>query len=659
MKSVGTKQTKLQQGSALLMALIFSFVIMVMLSGLLYSFKMGLLTTKSIIRNSNEKVLGETYIANLKDDIDFTKSNEFKIGDSKFEIIVDEEQKSSFFSKGSNAELFQAQQYNSYNDIFKAYNRGGDKVDLVKNIIYNSVNINFYQNFNTDYVPINVPMINVSAITDYQAKNYRLNADGAISEPYKGFIGFIKKSDQQIKKIDIFTNKAKIGVPIPEGMGTDSKVKVGWNLESGEWTMYLILHDSDKLFTTSVALKNLLDDDVEGLEVDNEQLGNEIGDWKPVSSGDSSGGTLGGPFVKDNIFDVAWYFEEKDSPPQIVLLRKADQKKGSQETLETYYSQYSPTDKQYKMKLGGKLNLKRELKADNIKLLIPDFANNLDANMALILHPNNNSKTLMNVSDFNYNGDHRVGKSLDTYIDGESFGEPVIVSKNDDTLYIITFEPDKLHRYEYKKGVGSFETLEYGSNGLENEFKFETNEDTTIAPPKPKPKPKTMGSNKFAGDSSSSNDDEEDQSDEEGIQIVIPKFGYLFVFTKSQVMQLNYDFDILQTMDLSVENPQILVDNEAVHSTINKVYILADALDIKAQEMRDELGDDEDVEDKNEVDDKSKNSSKSSQTTAERRMAEAKKNKGGDDEEEEDLPEPIYLDSKYLYPLGIVKQSIL
>ncbi len=62
MKSLSNKQARLQRGSALLMALIFSFVIMVMLSGLLYSFKMGLLATKSIVRNSNEKVLGETYI---------------------------------------------------------------------------------------------------------------------------------------------------------------------------------------------------------------------------------------------------------------------------------------------------------------------------------------------------------------------------------------------------------------------------------------------------------------------------------------------------------------------------------------------------------------------------------------------------------------------
>ena len=657
MKAVSTKQSKLQKGSALLIALIFSFVVMAMLSGLLYSFKMSLLTTKSIIRNSNEKVLGETYISSLKDDIDFTHTNEFKIGDSKFEIIVDEDSVSSFFPKNNNAELFQAQQYNSYNDIYKAYNRGGDKVNIMQNIIYNAVDTNFYQNFNTDYIPINVPMINVSAITDYQAKNYRLNGDEQIVESYKGFIGFIQMQNRQI---NIFTDKAKIGVPIPESMGTDAKIKVGWNLEGGEWTMYLILHDSEKLFTTSIELKDLLADDVEGLEADNELLGNEIGQWKPVSSGDSSGGTLGSPFVTKNIFAVAWYFEEKDKPPQIVLLRKADQKRGSQETLETYYSEYSATDKQYKMKLGGKLNLKRELKADNIKLLVPDFANNLDANMALILHPNNNSKTLMNISDFNYNGDHRVGKSLDTYIDGESFGEPVIVSKNDDTLYIITYEPDKLHRYEYKKGEGSFETLDYGANGLEKEFEFESDDD--IATVAPKPKPKTMGSNNFANESSSnstSDDDEETESDEEGIQMVISKFGYLFVFTKSQVMQLNYDFDILQTMDLSIKNPQILVDNEAVKNTINKVYILADGLDTKAQEMRDELGDDEDVEDKNEVDDESKNSSEPRQTTAERRMAEAKKNKDGDEEEEEALPEPIYLDSKYLYPLGIVKQSIL
>lgn len=49
---------------------------------------MRLLTTKSIIKNNNEKVLGGTYISKVKDDINFTKSSEFEIGDSKFQIIV-------------------------------------------------------------------------------------------------------------------------------------------------------------------------------------------------------------------------------------------------------------------------------------------------------------------------------------------------------------------------------------------------------------------------------------------------------------------------------------------------------------------------------------------------------------------------------------------
>lgn len=70
---------------------------MVMLTSLLYTFKMGLLTTKSIIKNNNEKVLGETYISKVRDDMNFTKSSEFEIGDSKFQIIVNKDNISPFF----------------------------------------------------------------------------------------------------------------------------------------------------------------------------------------------------------------------------------------------------------------------------------------------------------------------------------------------------------------------------------------------------------------------------------------------------------------------------------------------------------------------------------------------------------------------------------
>lgn len=630
-------------GSALLMSLIFAFVIMAMLTGLLYSFRMGLLTTKSIVKNSNEKVLGETYISNVKDDIDFTKSSEYLIGKSKFEIVVDEDDITNFFPKNGNAELYQAQQYTSFNDIYRVYNRGGDNVDLTKNIIYNATTENVYKNYDGDYIPINVPMINIHKMTEYQAKGYRLS-DGKILEDYKGFIGFIQIENQQI---NIFTENAKIGVPIPQGMDSGFKIKVGWNLKKGKWILYLIIYDTNKLFTTNINLEDLLDKEVQGLEEDNQQLGNEIGDWKAVSNGDSTSGSVGGPFIKENIFDVAWYYEDKDSAPQIMLLRKANQKKGSLETLEAYYSTYSTSDMQHKMKLGGKLNIKRELTEDNIKLLVPDFTNNLDANMALIIHPDNNSETLMHISDFNYNEDHRVGKSLDTFMDQESIGKPVIVSKNDETIYIITYEPNKLYRYEYKKGYGSFESLKFGENSLSKEFEFEKDDSEPLS----SPKPKRLGK-----------EGEEEQESDEGIQLVIPKFGYLFLFTKNKLMQLNYDFELLQTIDLGdVVSPQILADVDSIKNTVNKIYVQTTGLELKAQEIRDELGDEELPKDENEIDDKSPKDKKQNQTRQSKLEAiKAKKEKNNEDDAEEDEPpKKMYLDSKYLYPLGIVKQKVL
>ncbi|WP_395166910.1 hypothetical protein [Francisella salimarina] len=632
-------------GSALLMALILSFVIMIMLGGLLYTFKMGMLTTKSIIRNSSDKVLGETYLYKAKDDINFTKSSEFEIGKSKFEITVDDDDISSFYPAMTNAELFQSQEYKSYDVIYKAFNQG-TKVDLTERIIYNALAANTYQNFDGDYTPINVPMINPDSVTNYQARSYRLKSDGSIEDSPKGFIGFVEK---QNKQLNIFTDKAKIGVPIPDSMGTDYKVRIGWNLEKGKWTLYLLLYDTDKLFTSNIELEKLLSDDVKGLEKDNKAIGEEIGNWQAVKVSQGKGRALSGEqFVKDNILGVVWYFDNNDGAPEIMLVRKDSQKKGNRQVLEVYYSEYSTTNKSYILKLAEKINFKGNLDEDNIKLLVPDMSNNLEANMVLIFHPNNQSKTLMGISDFNFNGDHRVGKSLDTYIDGESFGKPVIVSKSDESMYIITYEPNKLHRYEYQKGFGSFVSLDFGSNGLEKEFNFEDNDNLNVVvglPKKKKNKPKRLG-----GDKSKNAEDQDDN----GIQLVVPKFGYLFVFTPDKVMQLNYDFDVLQEVDLGPQSPQILADFDAVKNTVNKIYIQSEALDFKAQEMKDEIGDEAQPEDKSEVNDKSNKSRSRSKPISERKKEQANRGKKAEDEVEPAAP--VYLESKYLYPLGIVKE---
>lgn len=373
-------------------------------------------------------------------------------------------------------------------------------------------------------------------------------------------------------------------------------------------------------------MDDILNEDVKGLAPSNEELGNDIGQWRAVIQRGSRGSS-GGQFLKDNIFDVVWYFDENDEPPQLMLVRKADKKKGNREVLEVYSSKYSRTNENYTLKLVDTLAFKAKLSDKNIKLLVPDTANNLNANMILIFHPNSQSKTLMGVSDFNYNGDHRVGKSLDTYIDGETFGNPVIISKNGSSMYIVTFEPNKIHTYEYVKGYGSFETLAYGSNGLEKEFDFGgTNDEMIVNSAKSQ-------NNEQSGDT---------------IQLIVPKFGYLFVFTNSKMMQLNYNLDILQEVYLSdFDAPQILADFDAVKNTVNRIYVQPNALISKVQEIRDNLGDEDDPKDENEIDDQfgSFEGSNNSQNN--------------EDKSEDIVSEPIYLDSKYLYPLGIVKKVII
>jgi hypothetical protein len=276
--------------------------------------------------------------------------------------------------------------------------------------------------------------------------------------------------------------------------------------------------------------------------------------------------------------------------------------------------------------LADTLEFKAKLSDKNIKLLVPDTANNLNANMVLIFHPNSQSKTLMGVSDFNYNGDHRVGKSLDTYIDGETFGNPVIISKDEDSMYIFTFEPNKIHRYEYVKGYGGFEPFDYGSNGLEKEFDF----------------------GGVAGDMvTGSSDPQNKQQSGDIIQLIVPKFGYLFVFTNTKVIQLNSNLEELQEVALSsYEAPQILADFDSIKNTVNKVYIQPNALISKVQEIRDNLGDEDKPKDESEINDQFQTQMDNS--------------KNNENNEDEDIAgEPVYLDSKYLYPLGIVKKVII
>jgi hypothetical protein len=107
-------------------------------------------------------------------------------------------------------------------------------------------------------------------------------------------------------------------------------------------------------------------------------------------------------------------------------------------------------------------------------------------------------------------------------------------------------------------------------------------------------------------------------------------------------MQLNYDFDVLQEIAASGEDPQILADFEAVKDTVNKIYIQSGALTVKSDQIIERLGFEE-VVDQNDEDIKNKENSDNS----------------AEEDEETEPPERTYLETKSLYPLGIVKETKL
>lgn len=75
--------------------------------------------------------------------------------------------------------------------IYKAFNLG-THVDLTERIIYNALVANSYQNFDGDFIPINVPMINPDAMTDYQERIYRLKVMALLMICQRDLLGLSK-----------------------------------------------------------------------------------------------------------------------------------------------------------------------------------------------------------------------------------------------------------------------------------------------------------------------------------------------------------------------------------------------------------------------------------------------------------------------------------
>ncbi len=236
------KSTKIL-GSSLVSGMIFSFVVLVTVSSLVYVVRFNLLGIKSL--NQQEAVITaeQQYIHNIfaKNSIKLGKNN---IGDYDFDNVL----KSSlaiFSNTNVDVFLYNAQPTAiSNNIIHRLFYKGNLK--LTKDIIYKDLPKHSMINYNSEFVPINIPYIDITRMNSSE-QFYRLNQEQQISDNQHGFIGVIEKEYDWIL---ISLNNGKTQVISLSGLNIagDYKINIGWQLSQGRWQLLLAIYDNQHLY---------------------------------------------------------------------------------------------------------------------------------------------------------------------------------------------------------------------------------------------------------------------------------------------------------------------------------------------------------------------------------------------------------------------------
>ena len=416
MRKVNNEKNK---GSALLTALIFSFVLMIVVSSLAYNLRIDKLAIDSLISEEVNVNIDEGYlnglftVGNLDGDMDDT------VGNFQF-VTTSNSAMTGFYSKNTNGALYQAEPYIISHSLVHSFLNNG-VTEYTKNLVFNELPSDTMIQYSTDLYPINVPYVNVDGMIGDLAI-YKLSSGSSILDDERGYIGYIEKSSGNL---DIEANGTSTTVGVPNDLSTaDYKFSVGWNLKNGRWNIFLSAYDTSKVYTSSTSLRNLIDD--------SSQAQTDLNNWKDVASLPS-----GSSIPSGSVMLTKWYHDADDEEPKPVILRKQESATTPGNYLLAIY------DTTYNSGTGiytaGTAAITTETSNDfdvtKVFMVIPDNAftlDKLDAKRPLIFYEDG---SVTKVVQFNLHGvgDITVLGDLSPVMDVE----PVIVRKNATQMYLI------------------------------------------------------------------------------------------------------------------------------------------------------------------------------------------------------------------------------
>lgn len=462
------------KGVSLLTALIFSFVLMVVLSALSYNYRVSSLAIDSLTDDMENLNLDEGYIDIVLNNPDlFDETIDDTVGISRF--VTDPSSITPiFYHKNSSSSLYQADPLVlSYNMTHHYYNNG--VLGYVKNMIMNQLTNDTFVQYDENLIPLNIPYLNIDAMTSSE-KIYKLTNNDTISDSERGYIGYIQRSGLSLTLVAMGTSSS---FSVPSDLSTsDYKLSFGWNLKNGLWDLFILAYDTNKAYTSSTSLRNMVDN--------SSQASTQLADWQGIVSLPSGSSVPSGSIIL-----TKWYHDEIDEIPKPLVLRKEeDAVTPGSYNLAIYNTTVNSTNSIFTAASPVYASTTNDFDTTKVFMVVPDEDFKLKGDNPLIFQEDGGVTKVMqfNLHDYDLVDYTASFGTLSPVVDQE----PIMVKRNTTQSYVIYSSASAYYSHLYS--AGSFNM-------------------TAIAPKT------TMGT----------------------IEKLIPKFGGLFVVTSDYIYVDDFD----------------------------------------------------------------------------------------------------------------------
>jgi hypothetical protein len=397
--------------------MIFAFVLLVTVSSLVYIFRFNLLSIESLLESDITTKIQDQYINEIKSSKKISIGSK-KIGDYKFdnELISQED---IFSNKMVDVSLYHAKP-TAVNEkiLHSVYLK--DKLSSKKNLLFNKLPKHSMLNYDSKYVPINVPFVAIGRMSDSERLHRLKNGD--ILDKNSGYLGFIEK-DYDWLLLSINNNARIISLSSLDIEKGNYKVKIGWDLVKGHWQMLVCIYDDKHIYIFKTSLGKIIGN------IDNSvlDLSTPIAEINQIS----------------DITDLTWYYPKNNSTPSLAIVSPSNDSDDNL-SVKVYSVDYNQEKKEYVSILKDTLNGigRYDYNTIHIKALDPNF---ILAKSSLVISA---GKRLIVYEALNDNDD--ISKYY-IKLEDVSIGEPTIIKKDKYHYYVITYGADSYYQYIYTK----------------------------------------------------------------------------------------------------------------------------------------------------------------------------------------------------------------